>query len=319
MPKPLIAAAVFLASGMSRPELAKTFDRGGSAPDGENPNPAALDSFRTSAASGDPKVRAEAQYRLARELEREQMPAAALIELMGIVASGPSHPFYSKALEELIALQHQLGDEYLIPTMISAEPVERWAQLPAGPKARAAYLLAKVEHRKGNLAQARALLDLVPPASEVYALSRYLLGIIEIDPRLPGGARPDRAIEAFQKVLNLSATNQESLSRAQHLSILGMARTQYGLGEYAKSVEWYDRLPRFSPFWDQALLEAGFARFRNGDPGGALGSLQSLHSPQFEGAFQPESWWLTPTIYHFNCLFRDAKPGLGPFLWDHPP
>jgi len=310
---------VFLASGVGRPDVAKTVDRGGSDPNGGNPNPAALDSLRSSAASGDPRVRAEASYRLARELEREQLPAAALIELMGIVAGGPSQPFYSNALEELIALQHKLGDEYLIPTLISAEPMERWAALPAGAKARAAYLEAKVEHRKGNLAQARLLLDFVQPGSEVYALSRYLLGIIEIDPRLPGGSRPDRAIEAFRKVLSISDASQESLSRAQHLSILGLARTHYGLGEYAKSVEWYDRLPRFSPFWDQALLEAGFARFRNGDPGGALGSLQSLHAPQFEGAFQPESWVLTATIYYFNCLYGEAKTALGSFAEVYPP
>src|SRR6266851_5614131 len=318
MLKPLIAAIVFLAAGMSRPDIAKTFDRGGSDPNGGNPNPAALDSYRATT-SGDPKARAEAQYRLARALERDEMPAAALIELMGIVASGPSHPFYSKALEELIALQHKLGDEYLIPTMISAEPVERWAELPAGAKARAAYLCAKVEHRKGNLTQARALLDFVPPASEVYALSQYLRGIIEIDPRLTGGSRPERAIEAFQKVPSLADSRQENLLRAQHLSILGMARTHYGLGEYAKSVDWYDRLPRFSPFWDQALLEAGFARFRNGDPGGALGSLQSLHAPQFEGAFQPESWVLTATIYYFNCLYGEAKAALGSFGEIYPP
>src|SRR5229473_2972127 len=228
MLKPLIAATVFLASGMGRPDIVKTLD-----------------------------VRAEDQYRLARAFEREEMPAAALIELMGIVASGPSHPFYSKALEELIALQHKLGDEYLIPTMISAEPVERWAELPAGAKARAAYLCAKVEHRKGNLTQARALLDFVPPASEVYALSQYLRGIIEIDPRLTGGSRPERAIEAFQKVLSLADSRQENLLRAQHLSILGMARAlegamSSGQDDLFDAVARGDRIPKPVLFWVRA-------------------------------------------------------------------
>jgi tetratricopeptide (TPR) repeat protein len=319
MLKPFIAAIVLLASGPSRPDLAKTFDRTGSDLNAESPNTTAQDSYRISRTSTELSAGAEAQYDLARALERDKMPAAALIELMGIVAAGPSQPFYSKALEELIALQQKLGDEYLIPTLISAEPVERWAGLSAGAKARAAYLCAKVEHRKGDLAKARSLLDAVPPASEVYALSRYLLGIIEIDPRLPGGARPDRAVEAFQRVLSLSSSSQENLSRAHQLSILGLARTYYGLGEYAKSVEWYDRVPRFSQFWDQALFEAGFARFRNGDPGGALGSLQSLHAPQFEGAFQPESWVLTATIYYFHCLYDEAKASLASFGEIYPP
>src|SRR5258707_10839437 len=155
MLKPFIAAIVLFASGLSRPDIAKTVDRTGSELTAGSPSTAAQDSYRISSTSPDSKVRAEAQYDLARALERDEMPAAALIELMGIIAAGPSQPFYSRALEELITLQHKLGDEYLIPTLISAEPVERWAELSAGAKARAAYLCAKVEHRKGDLAKAR--------------------------------------------------------------------------------------------------------------------------------------------------------------------
>jgi len=51
----------------------------------------------------------------------------------------------------------------------------------------------------------------------------------------------------------------------------------------------------------------------------ALGSLQSLHAPQFAGAFQPESWILTATIYYFNCLNDEAKKALGSFDAIYPP
>ena len=72
-------------------------------------------------------------------------------------------------------------------------------------------------------------------------------------------------------------------------------------------------MPRFSRYWDQALFENGFARFQNEDFGGALGSLQALHAPQFAGAFQPESWILKATIYYFSCLYDEVKTTLAAY------
>src|SRR5260370_24691854 len=88
---------------------------------------------------------------------------------------------------------------------------------------------------------------------------------------------------------------------------------QYGLRQYAKAVAVYDSVPRFSKYWNQSLFENGFARFQNEDPGGALGSLQSLHAPQFAGAFEPESWILKATLYYFNCLYEEARGSLRAF------
>jgi hypothetical protein len=97
------------------------------------------------------------------------------------------------------------------------------------------------------------------------------------------------------------------------LAQLGVARAYYALGRYAASSAAYDAVPRFSRYWDQALFENGYARFRAGDLGGALGSLKSLHAPQFEGAFLPESWILTATIYFYSCLYEESKVSLGAF------
>ncbi len=94
------------------------------------------------------------------------------------------------------------------------------------------------------------------------------------------------------------------------MALLALGRTNYNLGEFQKSVEWYEKVPRFSKFWDQALFENGFARFQNDDLGGGLGSLQGLYAPQFAGAFQPESWILTSTIYYFSCLYEESKASL---------
>jgi hypothetical protein len=85
------------------------------------------------------------------------------------------------------------------------------------------------------------------------------------------------------------------------------------VGEYQKATQSYESIARFSKYWDQALFENGFARFQNDDLGGALGSLQALHAPQFTGAFQPESWILKATTYYFSCLYAESKTALAAF------
>ena len=100
------------------------------------------------------------------------------------------------------------------------------------------------------------------------------------------------------------------LAEIQQLSYLGLGRVHYGLGNFDKSVKAYEKINRFSKYWDQSLFENGFARFQNDDYGGGLGALQALYAPQFAGAFQPESWVLTSTIYYFACLYEESKSAL---------
>src|SRR5262249_20155181 len=109
---PLFTAVAVLAFGAERPDVSKTLQP---TPDQRSADPAATaaDLYRLAEASTDPRARAESEYRLAEVLERGDMPAAALIEHMTIVRSGPAHLYYAKSLEALIALQRKLGDEYL--------------------------------------------------------------------------------------------------------------------------------------------------------------------------------------------------------------
>jgi hypothetical protein len=103
------------------------------------------------------------------------------------------------------------------------------------------------------------------------------------------------------------------LANVQELARLALARTYYGLGQYDQAEKYYEQVARFSDYWDVALFENGWAAFQNFNPGKALGSLQSLHAPQFEGAFAPESWILKSTIYFFSCLYPEAKGAVAGF------
>src|SRR5712664_822571 len=300
------AATVFAIGFPARADDLDSYNRGLSAFNAGDYEIAAEIFFGLTEEGRDPDLRPRAQYYLGQSLARKGLYVSALVEYAAIVAAGKAHPPYLEAVEGLVDLQNRLNDQDLIPNLLNKYVTGDW-------NARANYLVATIQVRRGNLERARRLLLSVPPDSEVYPKSRYLLGVVMIDPKFPGGPREAEALSAFESVLALPAQGRSDLENTRQLALLAVGRLYYGQRQYGKAVEAYDRIPRFSRFWNQALFENGFARFQNDDPGGALGSLQALHAPQFAGAFEPESWILKSTIYYFNCLYDEARGSLEEF------
>lgn len=277
--------------------------------------------FQLSEGSSDADMKGKAEYFLAQSLAKKGLPVAAFISYAAIVNAGPSHPSYLKAVEGLVDMQQQLDEQNLIPSILNQaytdEVRDRWVTLPKEVLARINYLVGTVSQRRGRFEEARSLLEAVPKDSRAYAKSRYLLGVVLSDPRFPGrpgegDALDKEAINAFKEVLS-AREPQVELKPTQHLAMLSLGRLHYRRGEHADATGVYEKVPRHARYWDQALFENGFARFQNEDFGGALGSLQALHAPQFEGAFQPESWILKATVYYYSCLYDEVKTTLAAF------
>lgn len=276
--------------------------------------------YELSETSTDGELRTKAEYYLAQSFAKKGLPVTAFIYYATILKAGVAHPYYLKAVEGLVNVQQQLDDQYLIPNLLDKNYADEWATLPLEVLARINYLIGGISQRKAKFDEARSFLEAVPKESRIYPKAQYLLGIVLVDPRYPGGPKSEEAIAAFSRVLESKAPSSKDgdqeakeLEKTRHLSLLGLGRTYYGLGQYQKAVDAYEKVPRFSTYWDQALFENGFARFQNDDFGGGLGSLQALHAPQFAGAFQPESWILKSTVYYFSCLYEEAKSALTAF------
>ncbi|MDY7232983.1 tetratricopeptide repeat protein [Hyalangium rubrum] len=278
--------------------------------------------FEVSERASDPETKGKAEYYLAQTFARKGLPVSAFVTYAAIVKAGSKHPSYLKAVEGLVDMQQQLDEQNLIPSLLNQaytdEVRDQWVTLPREVLARINYLVATISHRRGRYEEARSLLEAVPADSRFYAKARYLLGVVLADPRFPG--RPGEAevldkaaVTAFKAVLEQKGERQLELPETQHLAMLGLGRLHYGRGEYKEASEAYEGVPRYTRYWDQALFENGFARFQNEDFGGALGSLQALHAPQYAGAFQPESWVLKATVYYYSCLFDEVKTTLGAF------
>ncbi|HEY8206166.1 MAG TPA: hypothetical protein VIG99_01705, partial [Myxococcaceae bacterium] len=276
---------------------------------------AAVALFELSEGSALPDVRRQAEFQLARALEQKGYPVAASIYYSGVVREGKSHPYQLQAVEGLVRVQDKLRDPFLIPSALDRSFDAGWQKLPRDARARVNYLVALTSQRANKLEEARQFAEEVPEDSPVYAKAQYLLGVLLADPRYPGGAQGEAALASFQKAIDLEggSPKQQDLAQVRELALLGKGRLLYAQKRYEEAVKTYESIPRFSRYWDQALFELGFARFRGEDPGGALGALQALHAPQFEAAFQPESWLLKATIYYFSCLYDEAAASMKAF------
>ncbi len=311
---PLTATAVLLTASLALGQGLAKFNQALSAFNSGDHSAAAQRFFELSESTGDPETQKKSEYYLAQSFLKAGLPTTALVQYASIVNAGKSHPFYLKAVEGLVDVQALLDDQNLVPSLINnSYDQAEWAKLPAEVQNRVNFLIGNIARRRAKFEEARTFLEAVPKESAVHAQARYLLGVVLADPRYPGRENPDTARElnraaasAFEEVVALKDLKQANLRNAQELALLGMGRLYYGTGEFQKAVDAYERIPRFSRYWDVALFENGFARFQNEDYGGALGTLQALYSPQFAGAFQPESRVLTATVYYFTCLYDEA-------------
>lgn len=318
----LLALLVALAPLLAPAQDGNTYNRALAAFNAGDDDTAAPLFFQVTESASDAQVKGKAEYYLAQSLARKQLPVAAFIAYAAIVKAGPQHPSYLQAVEGLVDMQQRLDEQNLIPSLLNQaytdEVRDKWVTLPREVLARINYLVGTVSQRRQRYEEARSLLEAVPKDSRVYAKSQYLLGVVLADPRYPGrpgeaDALDKAAQKAFQTVLDQKGDKQLKLEETKELALLALGRLHYGRGEYAQASAAYEAVPRYTRFWDQALFENGFARFQNEDFGGALGSLQALHAPQYAGAFQPESWILKATVYYYSCLYDEVKTTLAAF------
>jgi tetratricopeptide (TPR) repeat protein len=323
--RPLLLTCLLLSAGAEAQGDPGAYTRALAAYNAQDFETAAPGFFALASSEPDPQLRARAEYYLASSLQGAGFPFAAFLSFTPLVRSGPTHPYHLKAVEALLALQELLGDDALIPTVLSGAYdtfSEGWRRLPPEALGRVNYLMGRVASRKGLLDEARLFLEAVPRANPTFARAQALLGVTLADPRLPAADAAARqrngelALEAFGRALEVEA---DPTSTVHQVALLGVARVSYGLGDFAEAVRRYDQVPRYSRFWDQALLENGLARFQNDDPGGALGSLQGLAAPQLAGAFEPEAEILAATVYYFACLYPQALASLARFDARYPP
>lgn len=291
---------------------------------------AALAFYDVSENSGEPELGYRAEYYLALTLYKMGLSHSALSYDRIIIEQGNQHPYYQKAVENTLDVMDAVGDKSIIPSMLDKEYNDAFAKLPKSVIDRINFIVALWSYNQKKWEDAASFLDAVPKESSIYARARYLRGLDAARKAQAAGAGdPNKLNEEAAKIFNaiLALTNTEKtkyadLGELKELAQLGLARVRYaqagflfGKGEDTKglfgvAVDEYNKVPRFSRHWRDALFESAYAAFMNEEPGKALGALQTLHAPVAGDQLVAESWLLRAHVYYQLCLFEESKAAL---------
>ena len=291
---------------------------------------AALGFYDVSENSGNAEAGYRAEYFLALTLFKMGLPQSALTYDHVIIEQGPKHPYYTEAVENTLDVMDAVGDKSLIPSMLDREYNDSFAKLPKAVIDRVNFIVALWSYSQRRWEDAKSFLDAVPQDSAVYARARYLKGLdLARQALVPDAPKPmelDRqAVLMFRSVLalqNHGKVTYSDLDDLKQLAQLGLARVVYAEGGYlyghgqdpqgrfGQAFDEYNKVPRFSRHWQDALFEGAYAAFMNDEPGKALGLLQTLHAPVASEQLVPESWLLQSLIYYNRCLFDESKAAI---------
>ncbi|MFL5458546.1 MAG: hypothetical protein ACJ78X_19280 [Myxococcales bacterium] len=239
----------------------------------------------------------------ARKLEEMRLPVSAFFFYGEVLRGASTGPGAAEAAAAVQRLSDALHDEMFGPNLLAKLDANAIAALPNASAPRVHAALALLQYRAGKFEAAQREADAVPKDSDAFPQAQYVAGL------LAQRTAPERGVAALNGVLS----DGRSSAELRELSHLALGRTLYGMHRYGEASAEYAKLPRFSRHWDEALFEGAYADLMRGDPGGALGKLQSLHSPHLSDEFAPESENLAAIVYHQHCLWPEVRTALQRF------
>lgn len=262
----------------------------------------------------DAKVRAE--YYLAHSLYRAGYLLPAYQFYGEVFNQGESHPYFLKATSGLLNIAKQLRDDTLIPEIINKGYAKAFSGLKREDLNAINYMIGMVTQRRGDQAEAKQFLEAVTKESSYFVRAQYLLAIMAVKQATQEGAEDySRALRYFENIeKGLEGKNAEDDKKLYRLALLGKARALYSQGDFEKSIANYEKVPRFSEDWYDAMFESGWAYFQAARFGRALGMVHSIQAPYFDDRFRAESWVLKATTYFQLCHFDRARTSIDEFF-----
>lgn len=249
------------------------------------------------------------EYALAEKLDAMGLRFNAFFYYAEILDKGRTQPHFLDAAAGAAAAAEALDDETIAPSVFDRIYGDGLPALPPERLARIHSWLALLGYRAGRYEDAARFAARVPPESSAFPQAQYVTGLLQ------QRTDPEKALGTFRAV----AAMPRAEPGLRELASLALGRTLYALHRYAEASAAYGTLPRFSRHWDEALFEGAYADLRNGDPGGALGKLHSLHSPHLRDEFVPESLNLTAILFQQRCLYPRVRAALEQFQSEYVP
>ncbi|MBI2375956.1 MAG: hypothetical protein HYV07_18325 [Deltaproteobacteria bacterium] len=267
------------------------------------------------------EARVKAEFYIGQSLYKAGYLFPALRFYADVFNSGDAHPYFLKATEGLLKVGEDLRDDTLIPEVINKGYTGEFAKLNQKLD-QINYMIGTITQRRGDYDDAKDFLLAVSKKSgDLYVKARYLLAILAVRTATDKQAESyDEAIKYFSEIEGmLGEASGDSLKKLYRLAVLGKARAYYSQGDWKQSVEYYEKVPRFSDDWYDAMYESGWAYFQNGEFGKALGMVHAIQSPYFDERYRAESWVLKATTYFQLCHYDRGRKALDAFFGIYEP
>ncbi|MEQ9498320.1 MAG: tetratricopeptide repeat protein [Deltaproteobacteria bacterium] len=266
--------------------------------------------------SDDPDAKVKAEYYLAHSLYKAGYLLPAYQFYGEVFNQGEDHPYFLKATEGLLNVADEIGDDTLIPEVINKGYSQAFARLKAEQLNSINYMIGMISQRRGDYQEAKQFLEAVTSSSPYYIKARYLLAIMAVKTATEQGAEDyGEAIKHFSEIEeSLATATDDSKKKLYRLALLGKARAYFSQGSFQESVNYYEKVPRFSEDWYDAMFESGWAYYQNAQFGKALGMVHSIQSPYFDDRYRAESFVLKATTYFQMCHFDRVRKALDDFF-----
>ncbi len=267
------------------------------------------------------EARLQAQYYLAQALLKDGYYLAAYQFYGDVFNAGEEHPYFLNATAGLLKVAHKIGDDVLIPELVNRGYTKAFQRLDPEELFAINYMIGVVSQRHGQYEDAKRFLKGVFPESSYHARARYILGVLALKSAEDRSAEDySEAIRYFDEVERaLRGASSDKDKKLFRLALLGKARAYYSQGNFGRSIEFYERVPRFSEDWIDAMFESGWAYFQDARFGRALGMAHSILSPYFDDRLRAEVWVLKATTYFQMCHFDRVRKTLSEFFRIHEP
>lgn len=266
--------------------------------------------------SEDADARVKAEYYIAQSLFKGGFYLPAFQYYGEVFNSGDAHPYFLKATAGLLNIADQIGDDTLVPEVINKGYSQAFSRLKAEELNAINYMIGMITQRRGDFGEAKQFLLAVGDKSPLYVKARYILAIMAVKTAAKENAEDyGEALGYFDEIEKLEKDKaKDDEKKLYRLALLGKARAYFSQGDFPKSVEYYERVPRFSDDWYDAMFESGWAYFQNAKFGRALGMVHSIQSPYFDDRYRAESFVLKSTVYFQMCHFDRARKTLDNFF-----
>jgi len=228
------------------------------------------------------------------------------------VKNGDASPFFNPSLKYFTNLSKSIKNDTLLENISKYDP----KIVPQKYKNSLYYIAGKYSYKKGKFARAVQYLKLLPKSSDSYLKSRYLLAILYA--RLGKG---NAAIDLMKEIIDYDGkvNSENEYLKLKEMSIIAIARIYYQMKDYDRSILYFNKVPRFSMYWLDALFESSWAYLMKGDYAKSLGNLVTLRSPSFYKEFYPEKYFIEAIIYYNNCDYKETNKIVKRFLKDYRP